>query len=90
MRYVDFTAANYTGGNYRAISASYVAHRFSDDIKAVFQEAKRGASDLSEVISRSYVLSPREPNPTKVWRELNLLEYRWDEDKRVLDLTIVE
>ena len=90
MRYVDFVAANYAGGNYAAVSASYVANSFSDDIKDAFRQAKSGQSHLASTINRSYVLSPRDTNPTNVWNDLNLLEYEWDFAGGLLSLTAVE
>ena len=89
MRYVDFTAANYAGGNYGAVSASYLAQHFGDEMKKAFRRAKSGKSRLSDTISRSYVLNPRESNPTRVWRDLNLIEYRWDNSRGLIQLANV-
>ena len=87
---VDLIAANYAAGNYRAVMASFVAYQFSHDIKKPFMKGKAGDSKLSKVISRSYVLNPRESDFTKVRRDLKLLECRWDESKGFIELTNVD
>ena len=51
MRYVDFVAANYAGGNYATVGASYVSNSFSDDIKDAFRQAKSGESHLTSTIN---------------------------------------
>ena len=78
MRYADFIAANYAGGNYDAVSANYVVHKVSDNAKEIFLEAVDGMGDVSDVISRSFILDPREKPATHVWRNVNLLEYQWN------------
>jgi len=86
MRYADFIAANYAGGNYDAVSANFVVHKVSDNVKEIFLEAVHGTGDVSDVISRSFILDPREKPATHVWRDVNLLEYQWNHALGILEL----
>ncbi|MDQ3690057.1 MAG: hypothetical protein M3406_08500 [Chloroflexota bacterium] len=75
MKYVDFIAHNYAGGNYAAVDAAYVAADFSPSILSRHREALDYDAGVS---SRSYVLNPREDSPTRRWSAIKLLRYRWD------------
>jgi len=88
MRYVDFVAKNYAGGNYGSISAYYVAKDFDEDFVGGFRRALSSGASLPDLgaISRSYVLNPREREATHSWTGLNLLTYDWDENEGRLTL----
>ena len=89
MRYVDFIAQQYTGGDYGAIHANYVVHSVDAAMRQVFQEASRGNDESTDAISRTYVLNPREDPATRVWRELSLLEYSWNQNTATLELRTI-
>lgn len=87
MKYVDFVAANYAGGNYSAVSAAFVARDFGPNIIARREELDQSAEGL---LSRSYVLNPREIPPTRTWASVRLLTYAWDEGSESLSLHPVD
>jgi len=80
-KYVDFVARNYAGGNYGAISAYLIAKDFSSEFLGAFVKAKTTREFTPDVaaFSRSYILNSREKNATKIWNDLSLLKYEWDE-----------
>jgi hypothetical protein len=78
MKYVDFIARNYAGGNYAAVTAYLIAADFSDEFKPL----------RDEVAERRYVLDPHDvEEPTRTWEALHLMKYRWDSTKRALSLS---
>ena len=89
LRYVDFIAANYAGGNYDAVTANYLVHQVRPEVKKVFLEAVVGNGEVSDVISRSFILDPWESPATHVWRDLNLLEYRWNNNSGILEVQAI-
>jgi hypothetical protein len=76
MKYVDFVARNYTGGNYDAISAYLVSFGFSADFRERADKLAR----------RTYVLDPHEEHPSRTWSDLNLFFYSWDKKTNRLRL----
>ena len=90
MKYVDFIAKNYTSGNYGAITAYYIAHRFSNRIKRLFKvsAALEGTEDNLNLIplKRMYVLDSHDERPTKIWNDIHLMEYYWDGTERRIKL----
>lgn len=77
MKYVDFVARNYAGGNYSAVTAYLIASQFSDDFKIL----------KSELARRTYVLDPHDEGAaTRTWDSLHLMRYRWDAPNRRLRL----
>jgi hypothetical protein len=75
MKYVDFIAQRYAGGNYAAVSATVIARRFGDPLLERHRQAQQVESGVS---TRAYVLDPHDPNPTRTWQQLRLLTYSWD------------
>jgi hypothetical protein len=86
MKYVDFVAANYGGGNYASVSAQFVAADFSPRIASRHAQANVAAEG---VVTRSYVLNPRDDPPTLTWSRLELVRYRWDQGSARLRLDVV-
>jgi hypothetical protein len=60
MKYVDFVAKQYAGGNYAGVSAMYIAHDYSVGIRTDWAAAK---AQPTIVTTRSYVLNPRQVPP---------------------------
>lgn len=86
MKYVDFVAHQYAGGNYAAVSATYVAYDFSPAIRAAWTAAR---ANPTVVTTRSYVLNPRQAPPTRLWSAIRLFTYRWSQAQRRIILTSV-
>ena len=59
------------------MSADYVVKKVSANVKELYLEAILGNGPVSDAISRSFILNPREKPPTRVWRDLKILEYQW-------------
>ncbi len=82
MRYVDYVAREFAGGNYDAVQAYIVASGFWRGFVDAFESAKGGdpgAEELTAAITRSYVLDPRErPIATRIWDKVSLVKYEWD------------
>jgi hypothetical protein len=82
MKYVDFLARNYCGGNYAAITAYLVAHEYSTGIMTRHSQVRA----KTNLLKRSYVLNPRETPPSREWDGLALLAYDWDGANKTLKL----
>jgi hypothetical protein len=67
MKYVDWTAREYCGGDYSMIDAYLVAHEFDPTVKNTISESAR----------RDYTIGARPPS-AQSWSRLRCVEYRAD------------
>ena len=68
-------------------------HSFSDRFMKYFYESRNPAiTEESEItpLTRSYVLDPHETKPVRIWNDLNLVEYSWNNEKEEIELRLVK
>lgn len=72
LKYVDWIRSEYASGDYEMVEAFLVAARFDD---SALDAARRDAE-------RRYTVGRRPPE-SRIWRNLNLLTYRFEPDGRL-------
>lgn len=69
MRYVDFLARHYAGGNMHSVDVHIVAGSYSPKFLSAFH--------ASPTLPRHYSLSPRDRDPIRAWERVRLWSYEW-------------
>lgn len=87
MKYLEYMSGKYTGGNFDAIQAYYVAHSYGNSFKTRYDKAKEQGFQYSEgipPIKRSYIMDANENEDPEIrtWDNLNFLKYNWDSVKQ--------
>jgi hypothetical protein len=77
MKYVDWTAREFAGGDYSAVHAFLVAFDFDESLNA----------SLQQIAERGYTVGSR-PAVSRVWTQISLIRYHYDHTDQRLHFAI--
>lgn len=82
MKYVDYIALNHAGGDYSLVRGWFIGHDFSPEvIDSVADQSSAGGW-----FHRTFMRDPTAREPPQPWMECHLLRYRWNVERRSIDL----